>query len=190
MDLGTRFIDKHEHVYVLLKVDLDTHLRDKHGHLFLWDLKLFWLSFKVVQTKVENMHFCRLSQNWVLKADLGNHLRDNHGHLFLWDYELFWPSVKVGKTNVENINFCWLSQNWVLKADLGTHLRDKHGHIFLWDLEVFWPSSRLSNQGWKYSLLWTSPKLSFESGFRYPFERYALTPIFMSFGAILALSQV
>ena len=51
-------------------------MRDKHGHLFLWDLELFWPSFKVGQTKVENMHFCQLSQNWNLKVDLDTHLRD------------------------------------------------------------------------------------------------------------------
>ena len=39
------------------KVDLDTHLRDKHGHLFLWDFELFWPTFKVGQTNVENIHF-------------------------------------------------------------------------------------------------------------------------------------
>ena len=79
----------------VLKVDLVTHLRDKHGDLFLWDLELFWPSFKVGQTKDANMHFCKLSHNWVLKVDLNTHLRDKHGHLFLWDLELFWPSFNV-----------------------------------------------------------------------------------------------
>ena len=32
-------------------------------------------------------------------------------------------------------------------------------------------------------------ELSFESGFRYQFERYAWTPVFMRFGAILSLVQ-
>ena len=32
---------------------LGTHLIDKHGHLFLWDLELFWPSFKSGQTKDE-----------------------------------------------------------------------------------------------------------------------------------------
>ena len=53
----------------VLKVDLGTHLRDKHGHLFLWDLELFWPSFKVGQTRVEKIHFSRLSWNWVLIVD-------------------------------------------------------------------------------------------------------------------------
>ena len=67
----------------LLKVDLGSYLRDKHGHLFVRDLELFWPSFKVDQTKVENMHFGQLSHNWVLKVDLGTHLRDKHGNLFM-----------------------------------------------------------------------------------------------------------
>ena len=106
------------------------HLRHKYGHLFLWDFELFYPTFKVVQTKVKNMHFWRLSRNWVLKVDFGTDLRDKHGHLFLWDLELFWPTFKVVQTNVQNKHFCWLSQNWVFKVDLGTHLRDKHGHLF------------------------------------------------------------
>ena len=48
--------------YALLSTDselnLGTHLRDKHGHLFLCDLEIFWPAFKVGQTKFENMHFC------------------------------------------------------------------------------------------------------------------------------------
>ena len=87
-----------------LKVDFITHLRDKHGHLFLWNLELFWTSLKVGLTKVENMHFCRLSRNWVLKVYLVTHLRDNHGHLVLWYLELFWPLLKVGQTKV-NMHF-------------------------------------------------------------------------------------
>jgi len=66
----------------VLKVDLGTLLRDKYGHLFLWDLELFWPLFKVGQTKVENMHFCWLSQSCILKVHLGTHLRDKHGDLF------------------------------------------------------------------------------------------------------------
>ena len=87
------------------KVYLDTQLRDKHGHLFLWDLKLLCPSFKVGQIKVEKMHFCRLSRNWVFRVDLCTHLRDKHWHLFLWDLDLFWPSFKVGQTKFENIHF-------------------------------------------------------------------------------------
>ena len=34
-----------------VKVDLDTHLRDKHAHMFLQDLELFQLLVKVGQTK-------------------------------------------------------------------------------------------------------------------------------------------
>ena len=67
----------------VLKVDLGTHLGDKHGHLFLWDLELFWESFKVGQTKVENMHFFQSSQNLNFKIYLDTHLRDKHGDLFL-----------------------------------------------------------------------------------------------------------
>ena len=42
-----------------------------------------------------------------------------------------------------------------------------------------------SNQSRKDALLLTFSELSFESGFRYPFEIEAWTPIFMRFGAIL-----
>ena len=97
----------------------------------------FWAIFspvKVGQTKVENMHFCRLSWNWVFKVDLGTHFR----HLLLWELKLFWPFFKVGKTKVENMHFCEISRNWNFKVDLDTHLRDKHGHLFLWYLELFW----------------------------------------------------
>ena len=45
------------------------------------------------------------------------------------------------------------------------------------------------NQGWKHALLSTFSELSFESGFRYPFQRLELTPIFMRFGAIFTLVQ-
>ena len=92
-------------------MDLGTHLRDKHGHLFLLDLDLFWPSFKVRQMKVENMHFCPLSCNRNLKVGLGTPWRDNHGQLFLLDLELFWPSFKVGPTKVKNIHFCRISHN-------------------------------------------------------------------------------
>ena len=97
------------------KLDLHTHLRDKHGHLFLWDLELFWTLFKVGQTKVENIHVCRVSHNWVLKVGWGRHLRDKHGHLFLWDLQLVWLSFKVDQTKVEKMNFCWLVWNWFWK---------------------------------------------------------------------------
>ena len=181
------------------KVDLDTHLTDKHGHLFLWDLELFWTSFKVCQTKVQNMHFFLLSWNWVLKVDLGTHLRDKHAHLFLeiwsyfgpcwrlvkprlklctlveflkilWDLKLFWPSFKVVQTKVEKVDVCWLSQNWALKVDLGNHLRDKHGHLFLWDLELFWPSFKVGQTKIENMHFSTFSELIFVSGFRYPFE--------------------
>ena len=66
----------------VFKVDLGTHLRDKHGHLFLWEFELFSPSFKVGQTKVEIMHFNQLSRNWNFKVDLDTDLRDKHGHLF------------------------------------------------------------------------------------------------------------
>ena len=92
----------------VLEVYLGTPLRDKHGHLF-------WLSFKVGQTKVENINFCWLCRNWVFKVDLANYLKDKHGHIFLWGLELFWPSFKVGETYVKNMHFCWLSRNCVFK---------------------------------------------------------------------------
>ena len=38
-------------------------LRDKHGNQILWYLDLFYPSFKVGQTKVENVHFFRVSRN-------------------------------------------------------------------------------------------------------------------------------
>ena len=109
-----------------IELDLGTHLRDKHGNLFLWDLELFWPSFKVGQNKVENMYFYWLSRNWNFKEDLDTHLRDKHGHLFLSYLELFWSSFKVGQTKVENMHFCILSRKWNFKVDLDTHLRDKH----------------------------------------------------------------
>ena len=46
-------------------------------HFFPAILELFWPSFKVGQTKVEKMHFFRLSQNSVLKVHLGTYLIDN-----------------------------------------------------------------------------------------------------------------
>ena len=72
---------------------------------FLRYLEQFRPSFKVGQTKVENMHFCWLCQNCVLKVDLVTHLRDKHRQLFLWDLELFWSSFKVGQSKVENMHF-------------------------------------------------------------------------------------
>ena len=78
-------------------MDLGAHLRDEHGHLFLCDLETIWPWFKVGQSKIKNMHFSRLSQNWVLKADLDTHLKDKHGHLFLWDLELFLPLLNIGQ---------------------------------------------------------------------------------------------
>ena len=122
--------------------------------------------------KVQKMHFCRLTRNWVLEFDLGTHLRDKHGHLFLWDLALCWPSFKVGQTKVENMHFYRLSWNWVLKVDLGTHLRDKHAHLFF----MIFGATLALVQGWwkkvwKNALLSTFLELSFESGFRYPFER-------------------
>ena len=45
-----------------------------------------------------------------------------------------------------------------------------------------------SNRGRKDAVFFTFSKLSFECGFRYPFER-VWTPIFMIFEAILALIQ-
>ena len=107
------------------------------GKIFLWHFELYWSSFKISQTKVENTQFCRFSHNWNFKVDLDTHFRDNHGHLFLWGLKLFCLMYKVGQTKVEKMNFCRLSWNWVLKVDLDTHLRDKHGYLFLWDLELF-----------------------------------------------------
>ena len=137
-------------------MDLGTHLRDKRGHLFLWDLELFLPSFKVGETKVEKRHIFRLSRNWVLEADLGTHLIDEHEQLFLSDLDLFWSSFQVGKTKVENMHFCQISLNWIFKVDLGTHSRDKflkwnsvpireikHWNLFLWDLELFLPSFKV-----------------------------------------------
>ena len=89
----------------VFKVDLGTHLRHKHGHLYLWDLQLFWPSFKLGETKVENIYFCQLSQNWVLKVDLGTHLRDKHGHLFLWDLDLFFPRLRLVKPRLKIFTF-------------------------------------------------------------------------------------
>ena len=100
---------------IKFKVELDTHLRDNHGHLFLWDLDLFGSLFKLSQTKVQNIYFCLLSQNWVLKVDLGTHFRDKHGHLFFLDLELFWHSFKVGQTKVENMHVYRPSWNWFLR---------------------------------------------------------------------------
>ena len=88
-----------------VKVDLVTHLGDNHVHLFLWYLMLFWSLFKVGETKVQNMHFCQLSLNFLLKVDFDIHLRDKHWHVFLLNLELFWPSFKVFQVRVENMHF-------------------------------------------------------------------------------------
>ena len=47
----------------------------------------------------------------------------------------------------------------------------------------------LSNQVLKYANLSTFSKLKFSSRFGYPYERLAWTPIFMRFGATLALDK-
>ena len=112
-------------------VHSSTHLRDKHGHLFLWYLELFWATFKVGQIKFENIHFCRLYRNWNFKGDLDTHFRDKHGHRFLLDLEIFCPSFKVIESKVEKMHFCRLSQNWNLNVDLGTYLIDKSASIVL-----------------------------------------------------------
>ena len=136
------------------------------------------------------MQFCRLSQNRVLKVDFCTHFRDKNGHLFLWVLELFWPSLKVGQTKVENMHICQLFQNWVLKVDLGTHLRDNHGHLFLSDLELFFPSFKFGQTKVEnMHFCWLSRNWVL-SWFRYQFEIYAWTPIFIIFGVILALIQV
>ena len=101
-----------------LKVDLGTHLRDKHGHLFLWDLVLYCPSFKVGQTNVENIPFLSTFLEFSLESGLGTHLIYKHGHLFLWDLELFWLSFNVGETKVEIMHFYRLSRNWNFKVDL------------------------------------------------------------------------
>ena len=132
----------------VLKVDLGRHLRDKHWHLFLWEVDLIFPSFNVGK----HGHI------W----DLDTHLRAKHGHIFLWDLELFWPSFKISQTNIEKIHFCWLSRNWVLKVDLGTHLRDNNGHLFLWYFgAILALVQSWSNQGWKYALLSTLSELKF-----------------------------
>ena len=87
-----------------LKVHLSTHLREKHGHLFLWYLELFFPSFKGGQTKVENMRFCRHFHNWVLKVDLATLLRDKHGHLFVWDLD-FGPHSRLVKQRLKICTF-------------------------------------------------------------------------------------
>ena len=87
------------------KVDLDTHLTDKHGHLFLWYLELFWPPFIIGKTKVKNMHFCQLSQNWNFKVDLEIDLRDKHGHLFydIWSY--FGPCLRLVNPSLKTCTF-------------------------------------------------------------------------------------
>ena len=45
-----------------------THLRDKHGNLFVWDLVPIFMGFGAIK--------------------IGTHFSDKHGHLFLWDLEL------------------------------------------------------------------------------------------------------
>ena len=145
---------------MILKFDLGTHLREKHGH-----------RFRFGQTKVEKMYFYWISRNWVLKEDLGVHLRDKHGNLFLWNLVLFFLSFKAGQTKVENMHFYGLSQKWNFKVDLDTHLREKHGHLFLWDLELFWPWLKVGQTKVEIMHFFTFSELSFERGFRYPFER-------------------
>ena len=105
------------------------------------------------------------------ESGLGTHLRDRHGHPFLWDLKLVWPSFKVGQTNVEKMHIYWFSRNWVLKVDLCTHLRDKHGHLLLWDLEQVWASFKVGQIRLKICTFVDFLKSSFESGFRYLFER-------------------
>ena len=114
-----------------MKTDLGTHLGDSHGHLFLGDLELVWTSFKVRQTKVENMKFCL--PIWEISVDT----------YFLWDSKLFWPWLMVCKTKIENMRFCRLCWNWNFKIDLDVDLRDEHGHLFLWDLELIYPSFKV-----------------------------------------------
>ena len=151
----------------VLKVDLGTHLRDNHTHLFV----RFGVILALVQcwsTQGWKLFFCGLSQNWNFKVDLDTHLRHKHGHLCLWDWELFLPSFKVGQTNVENMDFCRRSRNWVLKVDLGPNLRDKYGHLFLWYLEIFWRSFKVAETKVEnMHFCWVN-----QGRFRYPFERY------------------
>ena len=100
---------KHALLWTFLELSFESGFRypfeDQHWHLFLWDLELFVPCFVVGQTKIEKMHFYRLSWSWVLKVDLDTHLRYKHGKLFLWDLELFWPSFKLGQTKVEKMHF-------------------------------------------------------------------------------------
>ena len=51
------------------------------------------------------------------------------------------------------------------------------------------PQSRLVKLTLKDALLFTFLELSFESGFRNPFKRYAWTPIFIRFGTIFSVIQ-
>jgi len=97
------------------KVDLNSHLRDKHGHLFFMRFGVILALVQGCETKVENKHFCRLSQNWVLKVDFDTHLRDKHGHLYLWDLELFFPHSRLVKPMFKICTFIDILEIQILK---------------------------------------------------------------------------
>ena len=99
----------------ILKVDLGTHLADKEGNLFLWDLELFLPLFKVGQTKVENIHFFQLSQNWNFKVDLNTHLWDKYQHLFLWDWSYFFPHSRLVKPRLKICTFVYFIETALWK---------------------------------------------------------------------------
>ena len=154
-----------------MKVDLSTHLRHNNGHLFLWYLELFRPSFKVGQTKVENMHFCRLSRNWNFKVNLDTRLRDKHKHLFLFDLELFWPAFKVGQPRLKKCTFVdfieiefWKCRIPIWKISMGTYFYD------IWS--YFGTRSRFFKLRLKIcTFYFILLELSFKSRFRYRFER-------------------
>ena len=126
-------------------------------------MELFWPSFKVGQTMVEKMHFCRLSRNWVLKVDLGTNLRDKHGHLFFGYLELFCPSFNIGQIKVENMHFCRLSWNWNFETWFRYPFERYAWTLicmifgFISDLVQGW-----SNQSWKYALFLPSWNWNFK----------------------------
>ena len=149
------------------------------------------MSFRAILALVQgwlnkgwNVHFCRLSWNWVLKVDLGTHLRVSMDTYFyeIWSY--FGPCSKFVKPKFKictSFNFLgiefWM---WI--------------YVPIWEISMetyfyeiwsyFGPHLRL-----KICILSTFWEFKFQSRFRYPFQRSAWTPIFMIFGAILALVQ-
>ena len=62
----------------IFKVDLDRHLRNKHGNLFFMRFGVILALVQGWSNQGWKMHFWWLSWNWNFKVDLDTHLRDKH----------------------------------------------------------------------------------------------------------------